>query len=421
MTPLSYNRYSRYLHWLMAALLIFMVILGWRFDSEDSLRLARSGLHKSTGILILVLTLIRIGLRIAYKPPAEIEALKWQMLAAKAAHWGFYGLMLGLPITGWLMVSTSPREIPFYGLFQVPHLPVPVKPAAGWHEAHELFETGHGLLAKLLIYALIPLHIAAALKHHFIDKDVTMSHMVPGLTPKPVANWRWILPAGVLIAGFGLGYGVLMGTPNPKEEEAPAPAEASVSSSASVETASASSSSVSSSSSSSASAAVPTWIVDKAASKLNFISSFEGDKLTGHFSTYQAAITFDPAQLDKSHVKVTFDLASAATGDGDRDTTLKSDAFFGVTTFPKAVFEASKFTATGKDAYLAKGKLTLHGVTKPFDLPFSLVIKDGMADMKATAELDRLTFGVGTGEWQATTSVPAKVKLQFGLKARMGK
>src|SRR5690606_21321549 len=112
MTPATYHRSSRYLHWVMAALLFYMVFLGWSFDSEDSGLFARFQLHKSVGILILFLTFLRIGLRVAYKAPPEIAGPKWQTGAAKAVHIGFYVLMIGLPLSGWAAVSASTLKIP---------------------------------------------------------------------------------------------------------------------------------------------------------------------------------------------------------------------------------------------------------------------------------------------------------------------
>lgn len=116
LTPTSYNRYSRYIHWLMAFLILFMVFLGWRFEDKDTFLLNRANLHKSIGILILLLTFLRVGLRLAYKAPPEPPMPKWQALAAKALHLGFYVVMIALPLSGWLMVSTSAREIPFFGI-----------------------------------------------------------------------------------------------------------------------------------------------------------------------------------------------------------------------------------------------------------------------------------------------------------------
>ncbi|MDI7774754.1 cytochrome b [Asticcacaulis sp. EMRT-3] len=206
----SYNLYSRWLHWLIAGLIIFMVFLGWRMDDHDTLRSVRAALHESVGLSVLILSVVRLALRLVLKAPPDVEGPKWQMFAAKTLHVGFYVLIIGLPLSGWLMVSTLARPIPFFGLFTWPHLPMPQS-----HDLHEQISTIHGLLAKLIIYAMIPLHILAALKHQFVDKDAVMQHMLPGLTPKSLLNWRWIIPVGVVALAIAAGYMVDKGTPQP--------------------------------------------------------------------------------------------------------------------------------------------------------------------------------------------------------------
>lgn len=419
----SYNRYSRWLHWTIAGLILFMVFLGWRLDPKDPHALGLFFWHKSIGILILLLSLVRIGVRLAYKAPPEPPMPQWQALAAKGLHLLFYVVMIGMPLSGWAMVSTSAREIPFFGIAW-PHLPVPQT-----HDTHEFFENIHGLVAKLLIYGMIPLHVLAALKHQFVDKDSLFEHMVPGLKSKPVVNWRWIVPLGVVVLAVGFAEGIYRGGPQkvdhapegsspPAMASAAAEAVSSVASDASSAAGSSSSSSSASSSAASVTEAVTEWTVDKAASKIAFATTFQGETINGSFGSYAAAIAFDPEQLAKSHVKVTIDLASVASGDNDRDGTLKGESFFNVAATPKAVFEAKSFSKTDATHFVAHGKLTLHGATEPLDLPFSLTIKNGAADMKGQATLDRTAFGVGSGDYASTDTIPAKVKVDITVKAK---
>jgi polyisoprenoid-binding protein YceI len=331
--------------------------------------------------------------------------------------------MLGMPLTGWAMVSTSAREIPFF-MFHWPHLPfVPIS-ATMENPVHEFFEFFHKMGAKILIYGMIPLHVAAALKHQFVDKDEVFQHMVPGLKPQPVVNWRWIVPVGVVVLAVGFGEFIFRSpssgadfTPAaPVSAEAPS-ADASDMSASTIASALTSTSASASSSASSSVAAITQWTVDKAASKIAWSTTFQGEAISGGFAGYAAQIAFDPDMLDKSHVKVSIDLASVASGDNDRDGTLKSDQFFNVSSFPKAVYEASKFTRTDAAHFVAHGKLSLHGVSKPLDLPFSLTIKAGTADMAATADLDRTAFSVGSGDYAKTDAIPAVVKLAITVKA----
>ncbi|MDI7774626.1 YceI family protein [Asticcacaulis sp. EMRT-3] len=420
MNRTSYNLSSRILHWVIAGLILFMIFLGWRLGDHDSLRLSRTNLHKSVGILILLLSLVRIGFRLAYKAPPKPPMSQWEIWAAKTLHVGFYVVMIGMPLTGWLMVSTSAREIPFFGL-PWPHLPVPQT-----HATHELFETLHGLIAKLIIYAMVPLHVVAALKHQFIDKDEVMQHMVPGLTPKPVLNWRWIVPVGVIVLAVGFGYGIYRGVPEKGGEEHAPPPEAVAappsSEASSVAVSSAASASVAGSSASASGGVAPVtvWTMDKAASHIAFSTTFSGEAINGNFGDFDAAISFDPKRLDASHVKVTITLNSVVSGDADRDSSLRSDSFFNIDSFPKATFEASHFTRIDDSHFIAHGKLTLHGVTRPCDLPFNLNIKNGVAMMSGATDIDRIAFGVGTGDWAKTDAVPAKVHLDIRVKARAG-
>ena len=134
------------------------------------------GLHKSTGILILVLTVGRLLWRLTHRPPPLADTVKgWEKGLAHAVHWSFYLLMFALPITGWLMTSAGARKYPidFYGLFPIPFLPV-----AQDKSAANIYAERHELLG-FIVAALILLHIAAALKHHLFDKDNTVLRMLP--------------------------------------------------------------------------------------------------------------------------------------------------------------------------------------------------------------------------------------------------
>lgn len=179
-TTLAQTRYSRgavILHWLIA-----LLIIGNFVGAEIAEDLSKPdeamviGLHKATGILILALTLVRIFWRVTRKPPPLVETLKaWEAAVAKVTHGLFYFLMVTIPLAGWGMSSAADRPVNFYGLFEVPMLPVAQdKPTIGmFHEAHEV-------LAKVMLVLFI-LHVCAALKHQFVDRDGTMRRMVPWL------------------------------------------------------------------------------------------------------------------------------------------------------------------------------------------------------------------------------------------------
>lgn len=182
MTTAPAARYSRgaiALHWIIAVLIVTNFILAW--VSEDATKEVRSALignHKAIGIIVLALTLVRIGWRLTHKPPPLVETLKaWEIALSKVVHVLIYGLMLAIPLAGWAMSSSFSKGGPvsIFGLFGVPALPV------GYDKATQgLFYELHEITATLML-VLLALHVGAALKHHLIDKDGTLRRMLPGM------------------------------------------------------------------------------------------------------------------------------------------------------------------------------------------------------------------------------------------------
>ena len=194
MTRTRYSTAAILLHWLIAGLLVWTVLLGWQSeDLKGAAKIAVLQLHKPLGITIMLLTLLRIGLRFVYPAPPMGEHLKpWEMKLAKSVYGLFYLLLLVLPFSGWAMVSASALihqyPINMFGLFNWPVLtPLYELPGELRHARHEQLETIHGLVAKVIIYGLIPLHILGALKHQFLDRDNELAKMIPFLAKKDAA------------------------------------------------------------------------------------------------------------------------------------------------------------------------------------------------------------------------------------------
>src|SRR5690606_41437572 len=135
-----YSSIAVLLHWTIALALAFQLALGFAMPKDES-GFALYQLHKSVGITILLLTLARLVWRVMRRPPPAVEG-GFQGFLAKAVHTLLYGFMIGMPLTGWAMVSTDPLNIPtiLYGAVPWPQLPLP----AG---LNELFEETHELLA----------------------------------------------------------------------------------------------------------------------------------------------------------------------------------------------------------------------------------------------------------------------------------
>jgi len=159
------------------------------------------------------------------------------------------------------------------------------------------------------------------------------------------------------------------------------------------------------------------WVVAKGSS-IAFETAWSGQAVQGRFERWTADIRFSPEALDRSRVEVTIDVGSVDTGDAQRDATLPAGDWFDAATHPKAVFTAERFTRTGEGRFVAHGRLSLRGVSKPLDLPFRLKIDGDSAEVSGVTSLDRTAFGVGQGEWTSTDQIPARVSVRVTLKAR---
>ncbi|MFG1424013.1 cytochrome b [Roseixanthobacter liquoris] len=169
----------RWLHWAMAALLMALLGLGLAmaygtFDLGQTFALYQW--HKSLGVLILPLVALRLALRLGTRGPRAAPRgsgrARLEAAAARMVHTLFYVLMVGVPLTGWLVVSSSPLHLPTrpFNLFTLPDL---VAPNADLYATASLL---HAVFAYLLLAALL-LHVAGALKHRFVDRDATLHRM----------------------------------------------------------------------------------------------------------------------------------------------------------------------------------------------------------------------------------------------------
>lgn len=181
-----YTGVAMILHWIVAALLILNVALGLSADYiPDSYVRSVIDLHKSIGITVLGLVILRVLWRVSHKPPAMPKTYApWERLAAHAAHGALYLVILALPVSGWMHDSAwkgaASHPIFLYGLIPWPRI--------GWIEnvephhketLHTVFFSVH-VYAAYALYALLALHIIGALKHQFWDREPELQRMLPG-------------------------------------------------------------------------------------------------------------------------------------------------------------------------------------------------------------------------------------------------
>ncbi len=181
------NRYSSiaiFLHWSIALLIIGQIVGGLvmvEFLGKGSaLKFEIYQWHKSFGILILALSILRLLWCLTHRPPSLPDKMPgWERRLAGFTHIAFYGFLISMPLVGWAMVSVSPLGISTY-LFEtirLPHMPF-------WEgqdnlvDLENLFKQIHEYMGFAMI-GLLLLHIGAALKHHFHDRDDILSRMLP--------------------------------------------------------------------------------------------------------------------------------------------------------------------------------------------------------------------------------------------------
>ncbi|MGE5722706.1 MAG: cytochrome b [Sphingomonadales bacterium] len=172
-----YSRIAMWLHWVIAALIIANLLLGFFHEDfgkpvGDQLLL----LHKSIGLTVLVLSVARLAWRIANRPPAFDPLMgPWEARMAVGTHWLFYTLMIALPLSGWLHSDATGHPTSFFGQFDVPMLPV-----SHSRQSHEFWEQTHALLAFTMLIMLV-LHLAGAIKHMLEGRGRLVGRMAPWL------------------------------------------------------------------------------------------------------------------------------------------------------------------------------------------------------------------------------------------------
>lgn len=174
-TPDKYGAVTKALHWVTAPLILGMLGVGLYMTGLDDLgqKLVLYPLHKSVGVCVLVLVLLRIVWHLySKKPPLPASLKAWEKAAALAVHLLLYVCLVGMPLSGWLLSSAAGRTVSVFNMFKLPDL-------VGQNEnLADIFGETHEILGWTLI-GLIIVHVFGALKHRFIDKDKTLQRMLP--------------------------------------------------------------------------------------------------------------------------------------------------------------------------------------------------------------------------------------------------
>ncbi|MEM9622683.1 MAG: YceI family protein [Pseudomonadota bacterium] len=388
----QYHQFAKLLHWLVAAMIVLQFVLAELAEmaAAESAQLAQLALlanHKSVGITILGLALLRLLWRHLYPPPPLPAAMPaWQITLSQISHWSLYVLLISLPISGWLMSSATAYSVSWFNLVTLPDLvPVSERLEAILKSIHEWLAVG--------LFSLALLHIAAAAKHALVDKDGVLTRMSSvaalGLFALTIAGGlAWLIPdnrpAQQDLSDTAQGAA---SEPTVTQSDTQAPAQATVST-------------------------LPVWDIDYDASHIRFSGDQAGAPFTGLWTRWQAKVQFDPAAMAASHVEVIVNTSQVDSNDSERDATITGSDFFAAAQYPQAIFRSQRFTRQ-EDQFTAQGVLQVKDITVPVDVQFTLQSTPAGGLLQGSASLDRLQLGIGTGDWTDTSWVGQFVTLDI--------
>lgn len=370
----TYGTVTKTLHWL-TVLLIFTVIPlgiiahGMPYETSDQLaqKALLFSLHKTVGVTIFFVALARIVWAGAQPKPGLLNADKpVERILAQTIHWTLYGSLVLVPMTGWIHHAATTGFAPIWWPFgqDLPFVPKSESLAQTFAGLHVVFE-------RVLVLSIL-LHVAGALKHHFVDKDSTLRRMLPGRTevtaPKTPES---LVPAGLavslFVAALGVGAGLGVFT---KESTAAQVAEL-----AEVETG---------------------WAVEQGTLGISVLQL--GAAVEGSFADWTAAIDFAETPTDGTHGTVEVTIAIGSLTLGSVTGQALGPEYFDAETHPTAVFAADILPGAAPGQYLAQGTVTLKGATLPVTLNVDLTIDGDVATMTGETTMDRRDYDIGASQ-----------------------
>ena len=382
-----YGSVTKTFHWVTAILILILMPLGSIANGapfETSEELARKAwlfsLHKTLGVAVFFVALLRIGWAISQPKPLPLHPeRKLETFAAEVAHWLLYGSLVLVPLSGWIHHAATTGFAPIWWPFGQELLFVP-KDENLAHLAGDI----HWIWTKVLLVTLLA-HVGGALKHVVIDKDETLKRMWFGtigkldlgedkkaITPSIVAAFLFAASAAFVALGS-----------SQTETEA----------SASLEQVSSE------------------WEVQDGTIEIT-VTQF-GSPVTGNFGEWTSSISYDPA-TKTGNVETTIAIPSLTLGSVTGQA-MGTD-FFDAENHPNAIFAADISEIEG--ILTASGRLTVKGTSIPLTLPFVLETDGMTARMTGETSVNRLDFGVGAS-MADETNLKFEVSIRVELTAQL--
>lgn len=383
-TAQSYGSVAKWFHWTTAFLIIAIIPLGlianglpYETDAQLARKATLFSLHKTLGVLVFFVALLRIVWAMTQPKPGELHPDRAaESFLADMVHWMLYGSLVLAPLTGWIHHAATTGFAPIWWPFgqSLPFVPKDVAVA-------EAFGGLHWIWTKVMGLSVL-LHIAGALKHQFIDKDATLARMWFGATPNVdvAAHMPRITAPFAALAVF-LFSGAAIGVAKSGETEG---VQAAVLEEVQSD-----------------------WRVLDGTLAIS-VTQF-GGKVDGSFADWTADIDFDPA-TQSGAVAVEISIGSLTLG-SVTDQAMGPE-YFNVEQFATASF-AGPITLVDGDTYQSDGVLTLKGASVDVPLQFTLTEADGVWSMLGSTELDRRDFAIGEDGGEANLGFGVSVDVML--------
>ncbi len=436
-TNQNFGLISKGFHWGIALLILGLLVMGYYMVglTASPFMFTLYGLHKSFGILVFGLVVLRLLWRIASIPPDALLSHKpWEKHLSKLVKLVLYASMIGMPLSGLVMSFSGGYPVRFFGV-ELPTL------IGKDEDLSELMELVHLYVSYAFLISLF-LHVLGALKHHFIDKDKTLKRMSGSIVGFKIACLIGGVSLLLLTVSSVLAFWPYLAKTE-KDVEHPAHEQSVVedndfeykedlveeevhSDSLYVHEANideAGRKVVANSYSEHWNIdALNIWDIDYEQSVISFEAIQHDKSFNGAFENFQGRIIFDPENLQESSAEIEIDIASIKTGNDDRDNEAAGMDWFETSVFPKAYFKSTSFERIDANRYVVNAQLTIRDVEIPVKMPFSLHIEKedrgvDLAEMEGNLIVNRLNFGIGKGRWDTGETIGNLVKIKISVRA----
>ena len=372
--PERYTTVAIGLHWLMAFLILCMLAVGKymvSLDETSHLRFTLTQWHKTIGVLLLLLAVARLLWRLTHRAPAHPQtAPLWEKFAAHGSHIILYALLFIAPITGWMLVSVSPLNIDtlLFNAIPWPHLPwlhnvADKESVVGQYHDYHTWATG-------VLILLLFVHIAAGLKHHFVNKDAVLTRISPvrgsGSTSGILAS---IIIGCALIAGAVFTYNKLNGVSVPMSAGS--------------------------------------------SSEVSLVATIMGEATPISFTETKVTSSLIETDPSSSTLQASVTTASVVSDNIQVFSSLPMPEWFNSEQYPTATFEATRIELLSPGVFDVSGELTIKDTTLVQNFTMQITESEGVTSASGEFTVNRFEYNLGVESQPGTISVAAEVLVRF--------